>query len=55
MGGDVHAAGTTVQAGLGIEESPERFFQPYMNLKQWMLNPGLVRASASRPGRRWNA
>lgn len=38
------AAGTSVQAGLGVEDSPERFFQHYMDLNHWMLNPGLIMA-----------
>src|SRR5690606_17114758 len=36
------AAGTSVQSKLGIEDSPERFFQHYMDLNQWMLQPGLI-------------
>ncbi|MFZ2175758.1 MAG: FAD-dependent oxidoreductase [Rhodococcus sp. (in: high G+C Gram-positive bacteria)] len=37
------AAGTSVQSGLGIEDSAEKFFQHYMDLNQWMLAPGLIR------------
>ena len=37
------AAGTSVQKGLGIEDTPEKFFQHYMDLNHWMLNPGLIR------------
>lgn len=38
------AAGTGVQRELGIADTPERFFQHYMDLNHWMLKPGLVRA-----------
>lgn len=38
------AAGTGVQAGLGIDDSAEKFFQHYMDLNHWVLNPGLIRA-----------
>lgn len=38
------AAGTSVQKGLGIEDSAERFFQHYMDLNHWVLRPGLVSA-----------
>ncbi|GLY40012.1 hypothetical protein Amsp01_060350 [Amycolatopsis sp. NBRC 101858] len=44
------AAGTSVQKGLGIEDSPERFFQHYMDLNQWQLKPGLVRAFCEEAG-----
>ncbi|MEW2353258.1 FAD-dependent oxidoreductase [Spirillospora sp. NPDC029432] len=44
------AAGTSVQAGLGIEDSAERFFQHYMDLNHWRLNPGLVRAFCEQAG-----
>ncbi|GAA2398336.1 flavocytochrome c [Actinomadura vinacea] len=44
------AAGTSVQAGLGIEDSAERFFQHYMDLNQWMLNPGLIRTFCEQAG-----
>lgn len=37
------AAGTSVQAGLGLADSPERFFQHYMDLNQWKLKPSLIR------------
>lgn len=37
------AAGTSVQAALGVEDSVERFYQHYMDLNQWRLQPGLVR------------
>eukprot|EP01133_Synstelium_polycarpum_P028480 gene28480-34588_t len=29
------AAGTSVQAGLGVDDSAEKFFQHYMDLNQW--------------------
>lgn len=38
------AAGTSVQAALGIEDGPEQMFHHYMDLNQWRLRPGLVRA-----------
>ncbi|WP_068255206.1 FAD-dependent oxidoreductase [Janibacter corallicola] len=37
------AAGTTVQSALGVEDSPERMFQHYMDLNQWRVLPGPVR------------
>lgn len=48
--GMLTAAGTTVQAGLGIDDGPERFFQHYMDLNQWLLNPGLVRTFCEQAG-----
>lgn len=36
------AAGTSVQRELGIDDSPARFFQHYMDLNQWILQPGLI-------------
>ncbi|TVT30215.1 FAD-dependent oxidoreductase, partial [Amycolatopsis rhizosphaerae] len=49
------AAGTSVQASLGVEDSAERFYQHYMDLNQWMLNPALVAAfcRASGPTLEW--
>jgi fumarate reductase flavoprotein subunit len=44
------AAGTSVQAGLGIEDSPERFYQHYMDLNHWRLNPGLIRTFCEQAG-----
>ncbi|MBE1496610.1 fumarate reductase flavoprotein subunit [Amycolatopsis lexingtonensis] len=44
------AAGTSVQKGLGIEDTPEKFFQHYMDLNQWQLKPGLVRAFCEEAG-----
>ncbi|WP_309148738.1 FAD-dependent oxidoreductase [Saccharopolyspora gregorii] len=44
------AAGTSVQRGLGVEDSPEAFFQHYMDLNQWLLRPGLVRGFCDRAG-----
>ncbi|WP_084464150.1 FAD-dependent oxidoreductase [Microtetraspora fusca] len=44
------AAGTSVQAALGIEDSAERFFQHYMDLNQWLLNPGLVATFCEQAG-----
>ncbi|MBZ6142174.1 FAD-dependent oxidoreductase [Streptomyces olivaceus] len=44
------AAGTGVQRGLGIEDSAERHFQHYMDLNQWQLKPGLIRAFCAAAG-----
>ncbi|RBM12535.1 FAD-binding dehydrogenase [Prauserella sp. PE36] len=44
------AAGTSVQAALGIEDTPERFFQHYMDLNQWLLAPGLISAFCEHAG-----
>ena len=44
------AAGTSVQAGLGVDDSAEKFFQHYMDLNQWMLSPGLIRAFCENAG-----
>ena len=37
------AAGTSVQKELGIDDTVDRFFQHYMDLNQWLLQPGVVR------------
>ncbi|BAH50273.1 FAD-dependent oxidoreductase [Rhodococcus opacus] len=44
------AAGTSVQRGLGVEDSAEKFFQHYMDLNQWMLAPGLIRTFCENAG-----
>ncbi|CAL9362990.1 FAD-dependent oxidoreductase [Streptomyces sp. enrichment culture] len=44
------AAGTSVQRGLGIEDTAGRHFQHYMDLNQWLLKPGLVRAFCTAAG-----
>ncbi|GAA1444878.1 FAD-dependent oxidoreductase [Nocardiopsis tropica] len=44
------AAGTSVQRGAGVEDTAERFYQHYMDLNQWMLEPGLVRAFCENAG-----
>lgn len=44
------AAGTSVQAALGIEDSPEHFFQHYMDLNKWQLNPGLINTFCENSG-----
>ncbi|MFR9728312.1 FAD-dependent oxidoreductase [Saccharopolyspora sp. MS10] len=44
------AAGTSVQEALGVRDSPEAFFQHYMDLNQWLLRPGLVREFCGRAG-----
>jgi hypothetical protein len=38
------AAGTSVQKPLRVEDDPGTFFQHYMDLNQWRLRPGLIRA-----------
>lgn len=44
------AAGTSVQAALGVEDSVDRFYQHYMDLNQWRLQPGLVREFCRQAG-----
>ncbi|MFJ7241650.1 FAD-dependent oxidoreductase [Streptomyces olivaceus] len=44
------AAGTRVQRGLGIEDTAERHFQHYMDLNQWQLKPGLIKAFCAAAG-----
>ncbi|GAA3748130.1 FAD-dependent oxidoreductase [Streptomyces tremellae] len=44
------AAGTSVQRGLGIEDTAERHYQHYMDLNQWRLGPGLIRAFCAAAG-----
>lgn len=44
------AAATSVQRGAGVEDTAERFYQHYMDLNQWMLEPGLVRAFCDNAG-----
>ncbi|MEU1980353.1 FAD-dependent oxidoreductase [Nocardia sp. NPDC019395] len=44
------AAGTSVQRALGIEDSPEKFFQHYMDLNQWVLRPGLIHTFCENAG-----
>ncbi|MEU6644118.1 FAD-dependent oxidoreductase [Saccharomonospora sp. NPDC046836] len=48
--GMLTAAGTSVQASLGISDTAEKFFQHYMDLNQWLLKPGLVRAFCEHAG-----
>ena len=43
-GGVICAAGTSVQAALGIDDSPADYYQHYMDLNQWLLRPGLIRS-----------
>ncbi|MGW7518548.1 FAD-dependent oxidoreductase [Streptomyces sp. NPDC054796] len=49
------AAGTSVQRGLGVEDTAERHFQHYMDLNQWQLAPGLIRefCTAAGPTLEW--
>ncbi|WP_024795407.1 FAD-dependent oxidoreductase [Tomitella biformata] len=44
------AAGTSVQRGLGIEDTAEKFYQHYMDLNHWMLKPGLIRTFCEQAG-----
>ncbi|MBR8742685.1 FAD-dependent oxidoreductase [Nocardiopsis sp. MG754419] len=44
------AAGTSVQRSLGVQDSPERFYQHYMDLNQWMLEPGLIEVFCRQSG-----
>ncbi|GAA4670219.1 FAD-dependent oxidoreductase [Gordonia humi] len=44
------AAGTSVQKGVGIDDTAEKFFQHYMDLNQWMLAPGLIRTFCENAG-----
>ncbi|WP_209308885.1 FAD-dependent oxidoreductase [Blastococcus sp. CT_GayMR16] len=49
------AAGTSVQAAMGVEDSVDRFFQHYMDLNQWRLQPGLIRrfCTQAAPALEW--
>ncbi|NLG21781.1 MAG: FAD-dependent oxidoreductase [Actinomycetales bacterium] len=49
------AAGTRVQEALGVQDSADRFYQHYMDLNQWRLQPGLVRSicEAAAPTLHW--
>jgi len=49
------AAGTSVQQSLGVRDDPDKFFQHYMDLNQWRLRPGLIRAfcKAATPTFEW--
>ncbi|MYW90290.1 FAD-dependent oxidoreductase [Amycolatopsis rubida] len=53
--GMLTAAGTSVQRELGIEDTPERFFQHYLDLNQWQLKPGLLKTfcHAAGPAVEW--
>lgn len=44
------AAGTAVQQGVGVEDTVERFYQHYMDLNHWMLEPGLIRTFCENAG-----
>lgn len=44
------AAATSVQRGTGVEDTVERFYQHYMDLNQWMLEPGLIRTFCENAG-----
>ncbi|MER6948481.1 FAD-dependent oxidoreductase [Nonomuraea sp. NPDC000554] len=41
--GMLTAAGTSVQRALGVDDTPERMFQHYMDLNQWRVLPGPTR------------
>ena len=49
------AAGTSVQQSIGVQDDPDKFFQHYMDLNQWRLRPGLIRAfcTAATPTFEW--
>ncbi|CAN5231401.1 flavocytochrome c [soil metagenome] len=38
------AGGTSVQKALGVPDNVDRFFQHYMDLNQWRVEPGLIMA-----------
>jgi succinate dehydrogenase/fumarate reductase flavoprotein subunit len=38
------AGGTSVQAALGVQDSPAKFYQHYMDLNGWRMEPGVVRS-----------
>ena len=40
--GFILGAGTRFQTDAGIEDSPDNFFQEYMNLQQWKIQPALI-------------
>jgi fumarate reductase flavoprotein subunit len=42
--GMLTAAGTQVQKALGVEDSPARMYQHYMDLNQWRVLPGPTRS-----------
>ncbi|GAB3743246.1 FAD-dependent oxidoreductase [Nocardiopsis nanhaiensis] len=44
------AAATSVQRGTGVADTVERFYQHYMDLNQWMLEPGLIRTFCENAG-----
>ncbi|MFD7868247.1 FAD-dependent oxidoreductase [Streptomyces sp. NPDC059783] len=44
------ASATSVQRGLGVEDSPLRMFQHYMDLNGWRLRPGPVRMFCEESG-----
>ncbi|WP_432990065.1 FAD-dependent oxidoreductase [Dactylosporangium sp. CA-233914] len=48
--GMITAAGTSVQAALGVADSPREHFRHYMDLNQWKLKPGLVRRFCEQAG-----
>jgi fumarate reductase flavoprotein subunit len=44
------ASATIVQRNLGVEDSPQRMFQHYMDLNGWRLRPGPVRMFCEESG-----
>ncbi|RJQ85104.1 FAD-dependent oxidoreductase [Amycolatopsis panacis] len=48
--GMLTAAGTSVQAALGVQDSPDRFLQHYLDLNHWQLKPGLIKAFCTEAG-----
>jgi flavocytochrome c len=49
-GGQMMGAGTRLQRELGINDSADALYQHYMNLNQWVLEPGVVRRFADEAG-----
>lgn len=47
-GGVVYAAGTSVQKGMGIEDSPQAMYDYIMTLNGWQTRPDIVRLFAER-------
>ncbi len=42
-GGHFYAAGTSLQAKAGVDDSADAMFEHYMTLNQWMVEPSVVR------------
>ncbi|WP_020501360.1 FAD-dependent oxidoreductase [Sciscionella marina] len=48
--GMLTASATSVQAGLGVADSPSAMYQHYMDLNQWRVLPGPVKAFCAESG-----